>query len=88
MPLTTQVEVIPEAGRESRACRYRYKSVAAGWPKELIVDIHVDGYEDWAERYPGECRWYPFTPSQTERAMVERGRAAGETLSAMCSVLP
>jgi hypothetical protein len=52
--------------------RYDYRRVEGSWVKNVIVDIGPDGEENWGEQYPGEIRWYPFTPSAAERQMILR----------------
>jgi hypothetical protein len=50
--------------------RYRYQRVEADSVQDVIVDILPSGAEEWFEQYPGELRWYPFTPSAKERELL------------------
>lgn len=66
--------------------RYRYLKVEGRWLKAVIVDIGANGQEDWVEQAPGECRWYPFTPSGAEREMIRRCRSGAHPTAGPCSV--
>ena len=59
--------------------RLSYQKRAGRWVHDVIVDIAADGRQDWGERFPGELRWYAYTPSPAERTMVGRWQKTGQT---------
>jgi hypothetical protein len=75
---TACVDPVGTAGCKPAGARYRYQKVSRGRLLDVIVDIDAAGQEEWADHYAGEVRWFPFTPSPEERAMLECWRATGQ----------
>jgi hypothetical protein len=68
--------------------RYRYSKMGRTCLKYVIVDVSLDGREEYAEQEAGECRWYPFVPSAAERAAFHRLVAVGQTNDPWPLVIP
>ena len=62
-----EIALLPPA-----AIRCRYFKFDGYHVADVIIDISAEGQEAWAEQFPGECRWYAFTPSAAERQPVHQ----------------